>query len=48
MAKRRCRTAKGRFTKCGGGGGGGRRKRARKGRCVRYSKGKRRCLKRAR
>jgi hypothetical protein len=47
MAARRCRGAKGRFKKCGSGGGGTRRKRGKsKGRCLRYSKGKRRCLKR--
>lgn len=52
---RRCRVQsgknKGRFTKCGGGGVK-RRKRAkkssaRKGRCLRWSKGRKRCIKRA-
>ena len=55
MAARRCRTAKGRFKKCGTGGTTRKRKStkkkgtgaARKGRCVKWSKGRKRCLKRA-
>jgi hypothetical protein len=59
MAARRCRTAKGKFRKCGGGATKRRKaskkrthtKRrkgaAKKGRCLKYSKGRKRCLKRA-
>lgn len=45
----RCRGAKGRFKKCGTKSTRVRRRKssARKGRCVRWSKGRKRCLKRA-
>ena len=50
---KRCRNAKGRFTKCRGGSGSRRRKGTRgvgktgKGRCLKWSKGRTKCLKRA-
>lgn len=55
MAARRCRTAKGRFTRCSTKGAAKRKttKRKstkgthRKGRCVKWAKGRKRCLKRA-
>lgn len=44
---RRCRNSKGRFTKCSGGARKSAGKKvARKGRCLKWSKGRKRCLKR--
>jgi len=53
MAKRRCRNAKGRFTKCSTKGarkstkGTKRKSTGRVGRCIKWSKGKTRCMQRA-
>jgi hypothetical protein len=49
MAARRCRAANGRFKKCGTGGKRrtARKSTARKGKCLKWSKGRKRCLKRA-
>ena len=57
MAARRCRTAKGKFRKCGGATKHKASKKrthtkrrkgaAKKGRCLKWSKGRKRCLKRA-
>lgn len=50
---RRCRTAKGRFTRCSTKGAKRKTTKrkstgaARKGRCMKWSKGRKRCLKRA-
>ena len=43
---RRCRGAKGRFKKCGSGGATKRKRGKRKGRCLKWSKGRKRCIKR--
>lgn len=42
-----CRTAKGKFTKCRGTSGYGKARKGRKGRCLKWSKGRTRCMKRA-
>ena len=44
--KRRCRNKKGQFTKCRRGTRGYGKSKARKGRCLKWSKGRTKCLRR--